>query len=171
MLHRLAGVRLPVRRRSPRWAPRRATSSTAATVAADIAAHANAAGQLSLRSPGGSSCLIARHPPSSPRSTTLPATIAAPAPTRSHVVFCEFSFSVFMRTQHRRQVEQLSKASRVPSAAREGDAPNSAISLTTPPASSTLLCAPHGDGRARRRAPTAVPAAGCGCARDAGTCD
>jgi hypothetical protein len=73
-------------------------------VAADIAVHARAAGQLSplfLGSSGGSSCRTARHPLSSPRSTNLPATIAAPAPTSSHVVFREFSFSVFMRTLHR----------------------------------------------------------------------
>jgi hypothetical protein len=66
-----------------------------------MAVHASATGQLlSPRLPksGGSSCLTARHPLSIPRSTNRPATIAAPAPTSSHVVFREFSFSVFMRT-------------------------------------------------------------------------
>src|SRR6266566_2487199 len=47
MLHTLAGARLPVSCCNPRWAPRRATSSTAATAAADMAAQASAAGHLS----------------------------------------------------------------------------------------------------------------------------
>jgi hypothetical protein len=68
-----------------------------------MAVHARAAGQLlSTRLPesGGSSCLTARHPLCRPRSTKLPATIAAPAPTSSHVVFREFNVSVFIRTLH-----------------------------------------------------------------------
>jgi hypothetical protein len=68
-----------------------------------MAVHAKAAGQLlSPRLPisGGSSCLTARHPLSRPRSTNLPATIAAPAPTSSQVVFREFNVSVFIRTPH-----------------------------------------------------------------------
>src|SRR5256885_9938509 len=87
MFHNLGGMRLPVSCRKPRCALRRATSSAVATAAAESAVHAKASGQLSPRHgfSGGSSPFNARHPVSSPRSTILPATIAAPAPTSSHV--------------------------------------------------------------------------------------
>jgi hypothetical protein len=101
VIHRLAGMRLPVSRLSPKCALRRATSCTVATVAADSAVHASAAGQLSPRlhgCSGGSSSFTARHPLSSPRSTRRPAIIAAPAPTSSQVVFLEFRVSVLIRT-------------------------------------------------------------------------
>jgi len=87
MFHRPAGARLPVNCLRPRCALRRAKSSAAPTAAADKAVHANALDQLSPRSNvGGSSPFQARHPESSPRSTSCPATIAAPAPTSSQVV-------------------------------------------------------------------------------------
>jgi len=87
MLHRPAGGRLPVICLRPKCALRRAKSSAAPTAAADNAVHARALDQLSPRSNvGGSSPFQARHPESSPRSTSCPATIAAPAPTRSQVV-------------------------------------------------------------------------------------
>src|SRR3954464_10961899 len=100
MLHRPAGTRLPVSWRSPRCALRRATSSAVATAAADNAVHAKACGQFpSLRQgfSGGSSPCHFRHPVSIPRSTSLPATIAAPAPTSNQVArrgFILFFFTV-----------------------------------------------------------------------------
>jgi hypothetical protein len=87
MLHRPAGGRLPVIRLRPKCALRRAKSSAAPTAAADNAVQPSALDQLSPRSNvGGSSPFQERHPESRPRSISCPATIAAPAPTRSHVV-------------------------------------------------------------------------------------
>jgi hypothetical protein len=65
----------------------------AQNLAADNAVHASALDQLSPRSNvGGSSPFQARHPESSPRSISCPATIAAPAPTSSQVVRRESFF-------------------------------------------------------------------------------
>jgi hypothetical protein len=90
MFHRPAGARFPVICLRPKCAVRRAKSSAAPTAAADNAVQASAFDQLSPRSNvGGSSPFQARHPESSPRSISCPATIAAPAPTRSHVVRLE----------------------------------------------------------------------------------
>src|SRR5882762_3162833 len=93
MLHTPAGARLPVSCLRPTNALRLATSSTVATAAAERAVQASACGQLSRPlNLGGSSSFQARHPRSSPRSMNLPATIAAPAPTRSQVVRRELFF-------------------------------------------------------------------------------
>src|SRR5450759_3334470 len=87
VLHRPTGARLRLSCLRPRCALRRATNSAVATAAADSAVHASACDQLSpFLKRGGSSSFQARHPLSSPRSINLPATIAAPAPTRSQVV-------------------------------------------------------------------------------------
>src|SRR3954463_4319447 len=100
MLHRPAGTRLPVSWRSPRCALRRATSSAVATAAADNAVQAKACGQFpSLRQgfSGAQPPCPFRHPVSIPRSTSLPATIAAPAPTSNQVArrgFILFFFTV-----------------------------------------------------------------------------